>query len=360
LEAAAALDDPPIVAWDRQPLEGFESHPIADLATRYDLIVLDHPHLGEAIAENCLQPVQDWFPAVDLVHIAATTIGSALASYRWANRHFALPLDVAAQVIPRDPVRLPEAPDTWDEVEHAASRVPVALSTAGPYAALTFLSLCVSFGEPPGGEDFISDGVGREALARMRQLARSAPAGSDQLNPIGLLEAIATGESITMVPLVYGYAPYTTPTAGQRGVAFSEAPRMAPSSRRGSVLGGTGIALSARARPSCDLVRHVSWLMSEEAQTAFIPARAGQPSHRAAWTSEAVNQAAGNFYRATLETVETAYVRPRFDGWITFQTSASKATRAALTDDTPAARVLSSIRDRWHTARAAARGALDA
>jgi multiple sugar transport system substrate-binding protein len=36
------------ITWDAQPLEGFESTPIPELARSYDLIVLDHPHLGEA------------------------------------------------------------------------------------------------------------------------------------------------------------------------------------------------------------------------------------------------------------------------------------------------------------------------
>ena len=49
------------IAWDKQPLEGFESHPIADLCSRYDLVVLDHPHVGEAVEAGCLQPLEDVF-----------------------------------------------------------------------------------------------------------------------------------------------------------------------------------------------------------------------------------------------------------------------------------------------------------
>ena len=33
----------PLITWDRQPLEGFESAPITDLTARYDLVVLDTP-----------------------------------------------------------------------------------------------------------------------------------------------------------------------------------------------------------------------------------------------------------------------------------------------------------------------------
>ena len=53
--ALAAADGP--VHWEVQPLEGFESAPIAALCADYDLVVLDHPHLGEALAHDCLTPL---------------------------------------------------------------------------------------------------------------------------------------------------------------------------------------------------------------------------------------------------------------------------------------------------------------
>ena len=63
LEAAAAADAAISLRWERQSLEGFEAHPIADLAERYDLIVLDHPHLGDAVAAGCLVPLESVFAA---------------------------------------------------------------------------------------------------------------------------------------------------------------------------------------------------------------------------------------------------------------------------------------------------------
>lgn len=358
LETAAARD-PGIIIWSRQPLEGFESHPIADLAARYDLIVLDHPHLGEAIAQNCLQPVEDWFPPDDLSRIARETIGPAFASYAWGGRHWALPLDVATQVMARDPSLVDAAPETWDDVERLSARRPVALSLAGPHAILTFLSLCVALDSPPGGPDLVPDAVGVEALARMARLAATVPAGSDRLNPIGLLEALATGEGIALVPLVYGYVPYARTRPGRRQVAFTEAPCITPGGRRGSVLGGTGIGLSRRCRPTPDLIRHLAWLMAAETQSGFIPDHEGQPSSRLAWASDAVNQAAGDFYAGTWKTTESAWVRPRFDGWIAFQTAASARLRAALADRNAPATTLSDLRELWRGARAAARGDLD-
>jgi multiple sugar transport system substrate-binding protein len=64
--------------WERQPLEGFESHPIEELAERYDIIVLDHPHLGDAVHGECLQPLESVFNAA--------AFGRRLAGRRHALR----------------------------------------------------------------------------------------------------------------------------------------------------------------------------------------------------------------------------------------------------------------------------------
>jgi hypothetical protein len=58
----AALDpvrDGLSIAWDKQPPDGFESHSIADLCSRYDLVVLDYPHIGEAVEADCFVPLED-------------------------------------------------------------------------------------------------------------------------------------------------------------------------------------------------------------------------------------------------------------------------------------------------------------
>ena len=44
------------LTWDRQPLADFESEPIAGLAERYDVLVVDHPGIGAAQA--ALRPLE--------------------------------------------------------------------------------------------------------------------------------------------------------------------------------------------------------------------------------------------------------------------------------------------------------------
>ena len=93
--------------------------------------------------------------------------------------------------------------------------------------------------------------------------------------------------------------------------------------------------------------------MSAEAQTGFIPAHDGQPSARAAWQSDDVNDRWGSFYRATIATTEHAWVRPRFAGYIAFQTAASAILREALAAAADPAATLAEIRTHWRASLAA-------
>ena len=143
LVAAAALHANEIdITWETQPLEGFESTPIPELARDYDLIVLDHPHLGEAVAAGSLVPVAELLGAEAVARIAAGTIGAAAASYLYDGLSYALPLDAATQVQVLQPALVGDrpAPATWDEVLELAAELPLGLSLAGPHAVLTFFS----------------------------------------------------------------------------------------------------------------------------------------------------------------------------------------------------------------------------
>ena len=61
------------------------------------------------------------------------------------------------------------------------------------------------------------------------------------------------------------------------------------------------------------------WVAGAEAQRGPYAAAGGQPGNAAAWQDGAVNETAGDFYRATRATMEGAWVRPRHDGYIAFQ-----------------------------------------
>jgi multiple sugar transport system substrate-binding protein len=343
----AAAEGRPVVAWSKQPLEGFESHPIAELASRFDLLVLDHPHIGEAVAADCLRPLEELFTAEEIAVWQAETVGPAMASYAWQGRHLALPHDVATQVMAYRADLVAEPPVTFGDVVRLAETAPVAVSISGPHALCTFFSVCVALGEEPGGEALVSDATAREALSLLSRLARTAPAGTATMNPIRLLETLAASDAIALVPHIYGYVNYARPSAGRRAVAFADAPVAAPGGRPGSVLGGTGIAVTRRAEPDTALIEHLRWLMRGDTQAGFIPDHEGQPSARAAWLSDRVNAAAGDFYRATLRTVERAFVRPRHNGYIAFQAEGSAILRETILDGRPIAGTIARLREAW-------------
>lgn len=322
------------IVWERQPLEGFEEHRIDELCAAYDIVVLDHPHIGQAVSLDCLIPLGSVFDAASLAKIRDRTIGPCFESYDYADRQWALPLDAATQVMAYRPDLIGQAPTSWEEVADLAASRPMVLSLAGPHAALTLFSIALSI-DPQFAVDgrLFARGVGEQAFKLMTLLfRRSAPVARD-LNPIGILEMMAATRDIALCPLIYGYVNYAGAqvAAPRRRLAFADAP-VSNGGGRGSILGGTGIALSKRCPVTPELIRHLAWLMDEDAQVRFVPAHNGQPSNRQAWADPQVNDAWGGFYRDTTATLEGAHVRPRYDGFIQFQHDAAQQVRLALTE----------------------------
>lgn len=330
--------------WEVQPLEGFESAPLDALAERYDLIVMDHPHLGDALATSCVQPMDDVVGADALADIARRTVGPSLASYRLGGSTWALPLDAATQVSARRADLMGDEPRSWADVVAQAERHPVALSLSGPHAYLTFASVCASFGAPlerGAAASIVDTSVGIRAIELLRDLGRRSADGSASQNPIALLDRMTSTDEIAYIPLVFGYVNYAV-RRRERAVTYGPAPE-GLDGVPGSTIGGTGIAVSARTTVTDGLRRHLLWLLGDEAQRGHIPWHEGQPSARAAWDDAAVNEPVSDFYRRTRLTIDTAWVRPRFAGFAPLQTELSRVLREAVAGTEPAVDVLARL-----------------
>ena len=360
---------PAPVTWDRQSLSGFESRPIADLARRYDLLIVDHPGLGAATA--ALHPLEELFSPSELAAWADTVVGPSFGAYRYAGRQWAMPLDAAAQIcmIRLDLMDGRPTPATWHEVAAAARELPVALVLGGPHAMLTLLAICAAQGEPPVAEtgggspagDFAEDQTSREAVLAALDLLADVSAHIDLAvaagNPIGVLEAMAAGDAAACCPLAYGYVTYSEPGRRPHRLTACDAPAWQPGGRPGSVLGGTGVAVSRRLGGEAVPVAkaHVRRLLAEPVQAELVPRAGGQPTLRMAWESDAVNASCDGFYRHTRRTLEQAWVRPRFPGWIAFQDQGSAVIRGGLRRRNVSTQILRQLQQTFRACCLAAR-----
>jgi multiple sugar transport system substrate-binding protein len=342
LDALAAAGD---VHWDRQPLEGFESRPLRTLADDYDLVVIDHPCLGGAIRDGALRPLGTLLSDAELAACAGVSAGRSYSSYQLGGQQWALPADAAAQVSVCRPDLLGERPASWADACRTARRDPTAVCLGGPHALLMFGAICVSLGAPPASAPesgtFADPDAGAGAIAVMADLLAHADAALAGRNPIGVLDAMAAGDGPAYCPLVYGYITYQCPRPGARALAAFDAP--AGRGGIGSVLGGTGIAVTRCCADPAAAREQLLRLVSEEVQVGLYARLGGQSADRRAWLDPAADASAGGFYSATRRTIDTAWVRPRFAGYLEFQAAASAVLRDGLRRGDPAEAVLAEV-----------------
>ncbi|MFC6885232.1 extracellular solute-binding protein [Actinomadura yumaensis] len=319
------------ITWDSRSLAEFEDVPVAELAARYDLVAMDHPYVGQAHATSALIPLDRLLPASVLAAQGASSAGPSHASYTWAGGQWALAMDAAAQVSAYRPDLLDELgwnapPRSWDAVaalmEEMAAGGRRALFPANPtHLMCSLLTLCAQEAGPDGwlGPDGLDRDVAVPALERLLRLLDLADPSSLDADPIGVLERMGApggdagggaGAAVAYAPIVFGYVNYARAEPGRRAVRFAGIP--SPDGEpAGSLLGGVGLAVSARSRAPEEAARFAAHVVGAEVQRGEYVRAGGQPGNRAAWTDPDVDAVNGGFFSATLPTVDRAYVRPR-------------------------------------------------
>ena len=335
------------VAWEKRSLQDFESFPVEELARAYDLIVIDHPHVGQITAEGCLLPLDVPGREAALAAIAGGSVGASYASYRWQGRQWAFPIDAAAQVQAWRPDLLTSPATTWNEVLALASAGRVLVPLRPPHSLMCFYTLAANLGGPcasSGPGDLVAPADGERAYALLQALVQASDlAVALDMDPIAVSERMAEPDSpIACAPLIYGYVPYARAGFRARRLAFADI----PADRRGpvgSALGGTGIAVSARTAHPEAALEFAYWIAGADVQRGAYARSGGQPGHAAAWEDDTVNADSGAFYRATRESLERAYVRPRHAGYMAFQHAAADRINAGLRAAEDGARVVADL-----------------
>ena len=316
------------IEWRKRSLHDFGAYPIEELARAFDLLVIDHPFMGQAERTGCFRDLRELIDAAALDELAQQGVGPSGAAYAWQGKLFALPTDAAAQVASlREDLAAglgETSPRRWSEVMRLAQRARSngqSLAWAGTPtdAACTFLTLAANLGHAVGRDDgeFLAADAVAEVMGYLHWIAEHAQASCLDDNPIQVYEAMVASDGMVYCPAAFGYSNY----AREGRVPWLRfAPLAGPGTepRRGALLGGAGMAVSAHSQAAGEAAAFMAWLHTPAIQAGLYVEAGGQPGNIAAWRSDAVNAGMHGFLADTLPSLEAAYVRPRFAGFVPF------------------------------------------
>lgn len=327
------------IQWDARSLSDFELFPLEELAKCYDLIMIDHPHIGVAHEKSLLIPLDEQLGKEFLEQQELGAVGKSYESYHWKGHQYAIPLDAAAQVGAYRADLLDErVPETWEDVLHLAvnlqGRKKIAIPFVKVHAYSSFFSVCSQLGQRVFWSDgsFLDEKVGAEALNLLIQIVKNAHPESKNMDPIDMLNLMMEKDEIVYSPLVYGYSNYSREGYGSHVVRFCDMPRT-NEFPEGSMIGGVGLAISTGCAHIKEAVEFLKMTGDPLFQKSFLYDEGGQPGHMAAWTDVRVNRNSNGFFLDTLRTLQYGSMRPRFAGYVDFQAEAGKRIRQFVLDE---------------------------
>ncbi|MGA7914560.1 MAG: extracellular solute-binding protein [Candidatus Acidiferrales bacterium] len=345
------------IRWDRRTLREFGEAPIEQYLDLYDLIVMDHPFVGFAAAHGVLVNLAAFLSAAESAVFARDSVGPSWESYRYAGALWALPIDAATQVASYRPDLLEQlssrTPKTFDEVlslgREARANHKFIIVPACPIDAISlFFSLTANTGHAiaENADPFVESSVAGEVLERLHALIAIAHPKSTDWNPIQVYDHMVAESDAVYCPWGYGYSNYS-----RRGNAvplkFTNPPAAGELGCAGTQLGGTGVAVSQFSSHRDEAAAYAKWLASPEHQRGTYVREGGQPASLSAWRDPGIDEAAGGFFSETLESLQTAYVRPRFDGFVRFFEAAGVEINRCLKNETSDAQLVGWLNKRF-------------
>lgn len=331
------------ITWAKRSLKDFGDYPVSKLAELYDLIMIDHPFMAEALQEKLLVILNDYIEPEYFEMLSKDTVGLSLDSYCVDGKYQALPVDAATQVAVANMEvmeRLGAAvPKTFQQVLDLKEQIGDYCIGAGMAATdifSTFMSLVAQMSAPDNfhPEKGIIPKVGEKAVRMLYQLAEISHPDSFGMNPIQVLDAMAEDGKIIYTPYIYGYTNYSRPGFRKHLLTFWDAPLVREDAGVSTQMGGVGIALTKHLQPDQIPVaaEFAKFLASPEVQRGMYTAADGQPAAYTAWMDEENNRITGNFFKNTIQTLETAFVRPKIARWNNFQEEESMVLHRQIRD----------------------------
>ena len=314
------------ILWEKRSLHEFGHSSLAELAHAFDLIVVDHPMMGEA--EDVLVNVRPMLSSADWEGLETDSAGRSFDSYIYEDALYALPIDAAA---PAASCRMDlleavglQVPTNWGELLDLARRKLARMPGFPADLFLNFMGMCVSRGSPvaAGDRELFDRTIALQCLEELRDLASTMPSVIYDWNPIALYEQMASTDEFAYCPFAYSYNNYSRAGFAARQLRFSLPVRLACGAVMQTVLGGTGLAISTSCRAPELALDYSLYVAGTTCQSTLYGLSGGQPARRSAWQNPVLDQLTDGFFERTLPGIETAYVRPRYRGYIALQEQA--------------------------------------
>lgn len=336
------------IEWEKRSLDEFGHAGLAELTRTYDLLIIDHPMLGEVHRDGTLLDLQPRLPTEAIAELDADALGMCLESYRYEGCLYALPIDAAApaasyraDLLEREGHQVPAC---WDEVVKLARNGLVRMPGFPADLFLNLMAMCVSRGSSVAcGDHLFGCPIATRCLEELRELASHMPETIYTMNPIALYEAMAAGNEFAYCPFAYTYSNYSRPGFAANSLTFSNPVALGDVTPLRTVLGGTGIAVSAACVRKEEALAFCLFVAGRECQSHLYGVCGGQPANNAAWHNPLLNQISGNFFERTLASIEYAYVRPRYPGYIALQKAAGGAVARFLQGEAAAVQTLENL-----------------
>lgn len=345
------------IEWHARTLQEFADASVEQLARQYDLMVVDHPSCGQAAEEKTLLPLGEWIPEEFLGMQAAASVGFSHSSYEYGGSQGALAIDAAAPISGWRPDLMKRAgadvPRTWSELLDLAGRGLVTFPAVPIDSLMHFYMFCAALGEDPFRQDdfVVSEEIGTQALKIFRQLFSLCDSECLQRNPIATWELLSVSDAVAYCPFAYGYSNYSRPGYSAHSVTTGNLIITDDGRAFRSTLGGAGLAISARCTHKAIAAEYVQYVASSQCQKTLYFDSGGQPGNRTAWLDDEVNRRCNNFFKNTLSTLDRAYLRPRFPGYLEFQECAAAVVHDYLVRGQSEREVIVELNNRLREAR---------
>jgi multiple sugar transport system substrate-binding protein len=302
--------------WFTHSARQFGEGPVDQLAADFDLVCFDHPHAGHIAHSRIFLPLDEHLSEAELSDRKSASTGHSFASYACGGHQWGIPIDAAGTMSACNPAKLDalsiEMPGSWDALIRMAAAHPGLV--VQPFSRMTttaiFFSISVSLSNQ--GPQRLDGASFEDALARLAQLHKVSHGGYGfQLGSIDVLKlAMQAPTPVAIVPFAYPYSCFARMDLLAQPLRFGPHPTLPGGGAWHGVLGGAGIAVSARSGAPMQALSLLRWLTSRECQSTFFGVCLGQPADRRAWMAAPLNITTQDFYIRGLGLLDAAWLRP--------------------------------------------------